>query len=55
MENWDYSFSLLRALYSLRRKTSECGGGGIRTHETQLGPTVFKTVSLDRSDTPPIV
>ena len=29
------------------------GGGGIRTHETRLGPTVFKTVSLDHSDTPP--
>jgi hypothetical protein len=29
------------------------GGGGIRTHEAQKGPTVFKTVALDRSATPP--
>src|SRR3989304_2833130 len=31
----------------------KCGGGGIRTHETLLGPTVFKTVALDHSATPP--
>ncbi len=36
-----------------RHLSGACGGGGIRTHETLLGPTVFKTVSLDHSDTPP--
>ncbi len=29
------------------------GGGGIRTHGPLAGTTVFKTVSLDHSDTPP--
>jgi hypothetical protein len=29
------------------------GGGGIRTHETLSGLTVFKTVVFDRSTTPP--
>ena len=29
------------------------GGGGIRTHGTRMGSTVFKTASLNRSDTPP--
>ena len=29
------------------------GGGGIRTHGTRKGSTVFKTASLNRSDTPP--
>ena len=30
------------------------GGGGIRTHGTLSGSTVFKTVTFNRSDTPPI-
>ena len=29
------------------------GGGGIRTHGPQKGTAVFKTASLDHSDTPP--
>ena len=29
------------------------GEGGIRTHETFAGLTVFKTVSFDHSDTSP--
>ena len=29
------------------------GGGGIRTHETLSGLTVFKTVAFNRSATPP--
>ena len=29
------------------------GGGGIRTHGTVAGTTVFKTVSFNHSDTPP--
>ncbi|AHB13282.1 hypothetical protein GY50_0499 [Dehalococcoides mccartyi GY50] len=29
------------------------GGGGIRTHGSLSGTTVFKTVTIDRSDTPP--
>ena len=29
------------------------GGGGIRTHETLTGLTVFKTVAIDHSATPP--
>ena len=29
------------------------GGGGIRTHGTREDSTVFKTASLNRSDTPP--
>ncbi len=29
------------------------GGGGIRTHETVTGLTVFKTVPFDHSGTPP--
>jgi hypothetical protein len=29
------------------------GGGGIRTHGTLSGSTVFKTVTFNRSDTPP--
>jgi hypothetical protein len=29
------------------------GGGGIRTHETLSGLTVFKTAAFDRSATPP--
>ena len=35
------------------RASSAGGGGGIRTHGTLAGPTVFKTVTLNRSDTPP--
>ena len=32
----------------------KCGGEqGIRTHGTLSSPTVFKTVTLNRSDTPP--
>jgi O-antigen ligase len=31
------------------------GGGGIRTHETLSGLTVFKTVAFNRSATPPPV
>ncbi len=31
------------------------GGGGIRTPGTLSGPTVFKTVGLDRSPTPPFL
>lgn len=30
-----------------------CGGGEIRTHDTCKDVTVFKTVALDRSATPP--
>ncbi len=30
------------------------GGGGIRTHGTLSGSTVFKTVTFNRSDTPPL-
>lgn len=29
------------------------GGGEIRTHETREGLTVFKTVAIDHSATPP--
>ena len=29
------------------------GGGGIRTHETLSGLTVFKTAGFNRSPTPP--
>ena len=29
------------------------GGGGIRTHGPGKGTTVFKTVTIDHSDTPP--
>lgn len=29
------------------------GGGRIRTHGTLAGPTVFKTVAIDHSATPP--
>ena len=29
------------------------GGGGIRTHETLSGLTVFKTAAIDHSATPP--
>jgi hypothetical protein len=29
------------------------GGGGIRTHETLSGLTVFKTAAFNRSATPP--
>ena len=29
------------------------GGGGIRTHGPLAGTTVFKTVTIDHSDTPP--
>ena len=32
---------------------SNGGGSGIRTHGTLADTTVFKTVSLDHSDTPP--
>src|SRR5690349_168969 len=31
------------------------GGGGIRTHETLSGLTVFKTAGFNRSPTPPIL
>jgi hypothetical protein len=34
-------------------RTVHGGGGGIRTHGTVAGTTVFKTVSFDHSDTPP--
>ena len=30
------------------------GGGGIRTHETLSGLTVFKTAGVNRFPTPPI-
>ena len=30
------------------------GSGGIRTHGTRKGTTVFKTVSIDHSDTLPM-
>ncbi len=38
-------------LEALERK--ESGGGEIRTHGPREEPTVFKTVPLDRSGTPP--
>ena len=31
------------------------GGGGIRTHETLAGLTVFKTAAIDHSATPPTI
>ena len=31
------------------------GGGGIRTHETLSGLTVFKTAGFNRSPTPPFL
>ena len=40
-------------LHVSNRARSVGGGGGIRTHGTLAGPTVFKTVTLNRSDTPP--
>ena len=33
----------------------ECGGGGIRTPGTLTSTTVFKTVPINRSGTPPKV
>jgi hypothetical protein len=34
-------------------KDNSGGGGGIRTHETLSGLTVFKTAGFNRSPTPP--
>jgi hypothetical protein len=37
--------------YGLRE--NDGGGSGIRTHGSLAGTTVFKTVTIDRSDIPP--
>src|SRR5579864_3860587 len=50
-----------RTIYSCTSKTSKIidqtrfygGGGGIRTHETLSGLTVFKTAGVNRFPTPP--
>jgi len=41
--------------YAAQRKSARLdgGGGGIRTHETLSGLTVFKTAGFNRSPTPP--
>ena len=63
-EGFEPSKQLLTA-YSLSRRAPSAysaispkiqfygGGGGIRTHGTRKGSTVFKTASFNRSDTPP--
>ena len=47
--------SILQAKEPWERENSRLsgGGGGIRTHETLSGLTVFKTVAFNRSATPP--
>ena len=61
-EGFEPSIQVL-AVYSLSRRAPSAnsaisphhfgGGGGIRTHGTRKGSTVFKTASFNRSDTPP--
>src|SRR5271156_4722109 len=41
------------SLYYLSTRQLRGGGGGIRTHETLSGLTVFKTAGFNRSPTPP--
>ena len=49
---WGYRSAFLKgSLRTLPRLRG--GGGGIRTHETLAGLTVFKTAGFNRSPTPP--